>query len=155
MFQKFDFTATSKKERLIKASLIGLIAAILLGFLFSFVTYHLNMRFQFSIFYALLGYAIGIIVQKIGRGITKEFAYLAAVLTIISLLTADITTILLPFGFKYFSFSMISFVLRHQYLETIFNLFRGIDVWNNGMFLIFRVVAVVMAINYSRPTVNR
>ena len=155
MFEKFDFTATSKKQRLIKATLIGLLAAIVLGVLYSVLTYYLNLRFEFSIFYALLGLAIGTIVQKIGRGVTKEFAILAAVLTIICLIVADLTTVLIPFGLKSFSLSMIYYVVRFQYIESLIGLFSGVNIYSNGMFLLFRIVAVVMAVNNARPSINR
>lgn len=155
MFEKFDFTATSKKQRLIKATLIGLLAAIVLGVLYSVLTYYLNLRFEFSIFYALLGLAIGTIVQKIGRGVTKEFAILAAVLTITCLIVADLTAVLLPFGLKSFSLSMISYVVRFQYIESLIGLFSGVNIYSNGMFLLFRIVAVVMAVNNARPSINR
>lgn len=155
MFKRFDFTATSKRERLLKASLIGLVVAFILGVSFSVLNAMLPFGLEFSLLYLLLGFLMGKTVAHIGRGVTAEFAYLAAILTFIMLLTADVTTVLLVVGWQNLSFATIAFVLKYTYFGTLLELIGGQNVLNNGLFLLFRIFAIFVAYNYSRPTINR
>lgn len=149
MFDKFDFTATSKKERLIKAGIFGFIAAIVLGFLYGYLVVNLNIRFEFSIFFVLLGYGIGYTVSHFGRGVTKEFSILAAILAIICILVADLTLIIQSFNHPpFFSMSImdgLKYLFTQYYIDPIIALVSGQSIWNNGMFFLFRILAVSVA----------
>lgn len=127
----FDTRSMSQNQRFNRMILIGLIAAIILGFAYGLVS-DLAGGWELHVLYLLIGYLIGNFVRRVGRGVQKRFQILAAVLTILVILIGDMVYPMLVNGLPF------SFILS----ITLRNYFSGIS---GLLSLIFRVSAVVVA----------
>ena len=111
----FDTRTLSQTQKFQRISIIGSIAAILLGFVYGFVS-QLAGGWELHGLYLFLGYVIASLVRKVGRGAQKRFQILGAVLTLVVILVGDM---LFPFLMLNASLSsIISFTLRN-YLSGI------------------------------------
>jgi len=144
MFEDFKLFGTSRQERMTRGLLIGIPAAILLGTLYGAVMHYSNMRIEFEFIIVGLGLAMANVVKYITHGVQKQFGYLAAGLTVLCLLVADMVTI---FGFRVFDFGLF-FSLR----VTIQMYFTGIQysVLSGALSLLFRGMAIFYAYQNGR-----
>ena len=144
---------TTNKQRIIVAAIVGPIAGIIIGIIYNYIsnifTYKLNFRFEFSIVFIFLGYLLGMTIQKLGRGVTKEYSIIAGVSAVIMIVVADWFSFYEVFGF----FNFIQFALT-VYIQPLFEL-SITDLYGAlNLFLtyLFRYWAITTAIKYSRIT---
>ncbi|MCR4950612.1 MAG: hypothetical protein K6A40_04725 [Solobacterium sp.] len=74
-------------QRFLKALLCSLAAAVVLGIAYGML--HSILRIEASIIYIGIGWCIGQVVKKTGRGVHKRFAVLGAVMTLLAILIGD------------------------------------------------------------------
>ena len=84
MIKVFNTHALTSNQRFNRAILVGVVTALV-----GAVVYGLFLHF-FAILYVGLGWAIGTVIKKYGRGVQPKFSYLAAGLTVFSILLADL-----------------------------------------------------------------
>lgn len=117
---KFDYHAVSKKDRIIKTLIFGVPAAILLGIIGAFAI-RLSILMSFNIIYYIvvlgIGYIMGNIVKKIGRGTTSEFLVIAAILAVVSILIAMYLYTVIYYGAE----SPVDFIVSMLYSIGSFN----------------------------------
>jgi len=84
MLKVFNTHALSSNQRFTRAIIVGLAAALLCA-----LVYGLFLGFT-PILFLGSGWVIGNAIKKYGRGVQPKFAYLAAGLTLFSILLADL-----------------------------------------------------------------
>lgn len=88
---KFNYHAVSKKDRIKKTLLFGVPASVIVGLVGSLVLYlatQIGINLVYYIAVLSIGYVMGSLVRKIGRGTTSEFLVIAGVLGVFSVLLA-------------------------------------------------------------------
>lgn len=86
---KFNFHAVSKKDRIKKTLLFCTPASLAVGLVGAFLLMIVRQIGSSLLYYAFIlaiGYVVGTMVRKIGRGTTVEFLVIAGVLATISIL---------------------------------------------------------------------
>ncbi len=86
--QVFNSRAVTRQQRFVRAIIFGSIAAIGLAIIYGIISS--LTRFEFSVVYVGIGYLIGMVISKYGRGVQVQFSVLAAVLAVISFILGDI-----------------------------------------------------------------
>lgn len=86
----FNTRALSQNQRFTRALLVGIPSALVLGITYGYIVRILPIRF--SIIYLGIGWLIGDLIRKYGRGVQKKFSILAALCAIGSFLIADAVT---------------------------------------------------------------
>lgn len=137
MFRVYNSFALNSKQRFLRACLFGIPTAIGLG-----VGYGILSRFMpitFSIIYVGIGYVIGYVIQKYGRGVQPKFSYLAGGLALLSFILSDIVRY---FGISlgYNLLSQIIAIVSQVYLGSLYGLIN----------LAFIAWGVIMAYNTAR-----
>jgi len=137
MFRVYNSFALNSKQRFVRACLFGFPTAIGLG-----IAYGILSRFMpitFSIIYVGIGYVIGYVIQKFGRGVQPKFSYLGGGLALLSFILSDIVRY---FGLNlgYNLFSQIIAIVSQVYLGSIYGLIN----------LAFIAWGVIMAYNTAR-----
>ena len=144
MFDDFKLFGTSRQERMTRGLLVGIPAAILLGALYGAMMYYTQFRVEFEFVIIGLGLAMATVVKFITHGVQKQFGYLAAGLTVLCLIVADMVRI---FGFNVFDYGLF-FCLRvtlQMYFTTIqYNALSGM------LTLLFRAMAIFYAYQNGR-----
>jgi len=84
MLKVFNTRALSSKQRFVKAIIVGSLTALVLA-----LVYGLILRF-IPIVYIGIGWAIGMAIQKYGRGVQPKFSYLAAGLMVFCIILGDL-----------------------------------------------------------------
>lgn len=137
MFRVYNSFALNSKQRFLRACLFGIPTAIGLGITYGIISRILPIAF--SIVYVGIGYLIGYVIQKFGRGVQPKFSYLAAGLAILSFILSDIIRY---FGFNLgFDFmSQIIVIITQVYLGSVYGLIN----------LAFIAWGVIMAFNTAR-----
>lgn len=120
---KFNYRAVGKKARIKKTLVLGIPISIGIAFIGAFII-NLAKSIGLNIFYYLsvmaIGYAIGVIVKKIGRGTTNEFLYIAGTLAFFSISLA----LFLSYRFSGFPITIMGFLFNILFtLPTIQNQF--------------------------------
>jgi len=87
MLKVFNTHALNSKQRFTRALIVGIPTALGLGIAYGIITRFIPITF--SIVYVGIGYLIGLVIQKYGRGVQPKFSYLAAGLAIVSFVLAD------------------------------------------------------------------
>ncbi len=90
MMKVFNTRALSQNQRFTKALIVGIPTALILGIAYGYIVRILPIRF--SIIYLGIGWLIGDVIRKYGRGVQAKFSYLAAILAVISFLISDAVT---------------------------------------------------------------
>jgi hypothetical protein len=137
MFRVYNSFALNSKQRFLRACLFGIPTAIGLGIAYGIISRILPIAF--SIVYVGIGYLIGYVIQKFGRGVQPKFSYLAAGLAVLSFILSDVIRY---FGFNlgYDLFGQILAIVSQVYLGSI-----------NGLInLAFIAWGVIMAFNTAR-----
>lgn len=131
---KFNYRAVTKKERIKKTLLLGIPASILIGIIGAFVIY-IAISVGFNILYYLavlgIGYIVGSMVKKIGRGTTSEFLLIAGLLSGLSVLIAMFTFInifMFPISITGFFSYILTFEISRYFsiIEVIFAVAVGV-----------------------------
>jgi hypothetical protein len=137
MFRVYNSFALNSKQRFLRACLFGIPTAIGLGIAYGIISRILPIAF--SIVYVGIGYLIGYVIQKFGRGVQPKFSYLAAGLTILSFILSDVIRY---FGFN-LGFDLVSqiiAIITQVYLGSVYGLIN----------LAFIAWGVIMAYNTAR-----
>lgn len=138
----YNLHTRNDNTRFLAALAIGIVAAFGLGICYGFV--HSLLRIEFEYLYLLIGYAIAMVVQYVGRGVSIKYNILGAVLCVLAVFIGDIVSIF-GFGGLYllmYPSAWLSFV------QTELNSFRS--MWG-VISLLLRVSGVYIA--YMRSTV--
>jgi len=137
MFRVYNSFALNSKQRFLRACLFGIPTAIGLGIAYGIISRILPIAF--SIVYVGIGYLIGYVIQKFGRGVQPKFSYLAAGLAILSFILSDVI--------RYFGFNL-GYDLVSQIIAIITQVYLGSI---NGLInLAFIAWGVIMAFNTAR-----
>jgi hypothetical protein len=135
MMRIFNTQALSQKQRFTKAILMALPASIGLGYAYGILTFFIPIRF--SIVYIGIGWLLGRLIQKVGRGIDLKFSILAAVLAVLSFLISDLISIV---GFNPLPYLSLLYILPFSYLSSI----------NGLLHLLFIGLGAIMAYDQAR-----
>lgn len=131
----FNTRTLSQNQRFQRIIPIGIVAAIILGFAYGFIS-DLAGGWELHVLYIILGFAIAYVVRVIGRGAQPRFQVLGAILAIIVIVIGDIIYPVvvhqLPIGL------MFSYTLR--------NMLSGIS---GLLSLLFRLSAIYIAYSNS------
>lgn len=95
MFKVYNKRAVTRQERFMNALVVGIGATVAITFIYGLLASIL--RVEFSVVYLAIGYAIGYVIQKYGRGVQIQFSILAAVLAALCFLFGDMIAM---FGFR-------------------------------------------------------
>ena len=90
MFRIYNSSAITRKQRFQNAVVSGVIAAVL-----CIITFMIILRIfhtYFSALFIMFGYFIGIAIQRYGKGVQIQFAVLAIILTLITMIICDLLT---------------------------------------------------------------
>ncbi len=124
MIKVFNTRALSQNQRFNRALLVGIPSALVLGIAYGFLNRIIPIRF--SVIYLGIGWLIGDLIQKNGRGVQKKFNILAALCAIASFLIADAMT-----------YVGLLFVLWPQVILSLFiSYFSGISGMIHLLFMI-------------------
>lgn len=115
MLKVFNTHALNSKQRFTRALIVGIPTALGLGIAYGMITRFIPITF--SIVYVGIGYLIGLVIQKYGRGVQPKFSYLAAGLAIVSFVLADAVQYL-GLGNLIYVFQLIPFLIQ-SYLGSI------------------------------------
>lgn len=152
MFDNFDITPTSRKQRLLYGTIAGLVSAIVLGIGYGAIMHYLRIPVELSIVFVGLGMLIGRAVRKFGRGVQRqiEFSVIAAVCAVICFILADAVS---WYGFelftRYLGFfpEIIGFVIQ-SWFDFSYSAF------NSVLGLLFRLGGIYYAYINARVIVN-
>jgi|GEM_PF-3253276 len=136
MLQDFKLFGTSRNERFIRGLVCGIPAAIVIGAVYGGIMHYSQITWEISYLIIGLGVAVAYVVRTTSRGVQMQFGILAALLTVLCILTADMINI---WGFDIFIYGFF-FCLR----TTIRIMFDFGDV-NAILRLTFRVISVIVA----------
>lgn len=95
MVKVYNTRAITRQERFQNALIYGIGATVIITLGYGLLSN--LMRIEFSIVYLAIGYAIGMIIQKFGRGVQIQFSILAAVLAVFCFMVGDMISL---FGFE-------------------------------------------------------
>lgn len=140
MFKVYNKRAVTRQERFQKALIYGILATILITIIYGLFTRFLHI--EFSIVYLFVGYSIGAIIQKYGRGVQIQFSILAACLAAFCFIFGDMIA---WFGFEVLLAPTFWPFAIQVILANYFNL--GI---NSLLSLLFRVGGVYLAYSNAR-----
>ncbi len=143
MFQVFNKGALTRNQRFARAVVFGTLASLSLCLVYGLISS--SMRIEFSYAFVLMGYLIGLAIQKIGRGVQVQFSILGAVLAALTFVFADLIA---WYGFSVFtSLDFLMFGLR-SWLNVMMNFTAG---GVSGLLsLLFRGFGVIVAYQNSR-----
>ena len=143
MFQVFNKGALTCNQRMARAVLFGTLASIGLCVVYGLVSSLMHIEFSYA--FVAIGYAIGMVIQKMGRGVQIQFSILGAVLAALTFIFADLIA---WFGFSIFlSVDGLLFGLR-AWASMMLDFSAG---GVSGLLsLLFRVFGVVVAYQNSR-----
>lgn len=108
---KFNFHAVGKKDRIKKTLLFCTPASIAVGLVGAFllmIVMQINSSLLYYAFILGIGYVVGTMVRKIGRGTTVEFLVIAGILATISILM----TMYFFYVFQGFAPSLMQFITQ-------------------------------------------
>ena len=85
--QVFNSQLLTNRQRWILALVVGIPFTLLFAIVFGWINQRLS--FELEILYIGVGYIIGYVIQKVGRGVEPKFSYLAVILTVLLFLISD------------------------------------------------------------------
>ena len=138
--QVFNTHTLTSKQRFTNGLISGSIACIVLGILYGVITNAIGLHS--SLLMILIGYGIGWTISRFGRGVQPKFAWMGAILTIISIFIAEMT---LYFGIEIFIHPSLWF----EAIKSILQINLNISL-NSLISILFKISAVVIAYQTSR-----
>ena len=99
---KFNYRAVSKKDRIIKTLVLGIPYTLLIslgGAISLLFVQRLGVNILYYAVVLGIGFIIGSMVRKIGRGLTIEFMIIAAIFTVVSVLLSFYISVSYNLGF--------------------------------------------------------
>ncbi len=140
MLKVFNTHALTSKQRFSRALLVGIVTA--LGSAMIYGVIKPAIMFEFSVVYIGIGWLIGSVIQKYGRGVQVKFSILAAVLAALCFILADLFGYFgLQLLFQPITLIQLIFQIIPSYLQTNINSLLG---------LAFRALGVYMAYSNAR-----
>lgn len=137
MYRIYNSFKLNSNQRFLNAILYGIPTALGLGIAYGYISRILPITF--SIVYVGIGYLIGMVIQKFGRGVQVKFSILGAVLAGIAFVLSDVV--------RYFGLSLNPIIL-YQAVLIITQVYLGSI---NGLInLLFFAWGIVTAYNKSR-----
>ena len=137
MYRIYNSFKLNSNQRFLNALLYGIPTALGLGIAYGYISRILPITF--SIVYVGIGYLIGMVIQKFGRGVQVKFSILGAVLAGIAFVLSDVV--------RYFGLSLNPIIL-YQAILIITQVYLGSI---NGLInLLFFAWGIVTADNKSR-----
>jgi hypothetical protein len=137
MYRIYNSFKLNSNQRFLNALLYGIPTALGLGIAYGYISRILPITF--SIVYVGIGYLIGMVIQKFGRGVQVKFSFLGAVLAGIAFVLSDVV--------RYFGLSLNPIIL-YQAVLIITQVYLGSI---NGLInLLFFAWGIVTAYNKSR-----
>lgn len=137
MYRIYNSFKLNSNQRFLNALLYGIPTALGLGIAYGYISRILPITF--SIVYVGIGYLIGMVIQKFGRGVQVKFSILGAVLAGIAFVLSDVV--------RYFGLSLNPIIL-YQAILIITHVYLGSI---NGLInLLFFAWGIVTAYNKSR-----
>jgi len=137
MYRIYNSFKLNSNQRFLNALLYGIPTALGLGIVYGYISRILPITF--SIVYVGIGYLIGMVIQKYGRGVQVKFSILGAVLAGIAFVLSDVV--------RYFGLSLNPIIL-YQAVLIITQVYLGSI---NGLInLLFFAWGIVTAYNKSR-----
>lgn len=145
----------SRTQRIIVASIVGPVAGLVIGILYATLYDMLRIRIEFSIVYIFLGIGLGMIIQRFGKGVGKEFVIIGALSGIIMVLSADIYPYLANLrGLSIqsiISSILINYIVRFDVMIRNFSLYGFL---NTILYYLFRFYAIYYAARNSEVGYN-
>ena len=137
MYRIYNSFKLNSNQRFLNALLYGIPTALGLGIAYGYISRILPITF--SIVYVGIGYLIGMVIQKFGRGVQVKFSILGAVLAGIAFVLSDVV--------RYFGLRLNPIIL-YQAILIITQVYLGSI---NGLInLLFFAWGIVTAYNKSR-----
>ena len=137
MYRIYNSFKLNSNQRFLNALLYGIPTALSLGIAYGYISRILPITF--SIVYVGIGYLIGMVIQKFGRGVQVKFSILGAVLAGVAFVLSDVV--------RYFGLSLNPIIL-YQAILIITQVYLGSI---NGLInLLFFAWGIVTAYNKSR-----
>lgn len=137
MYRIYNSFKLNSNQRFLNALLYGIPTALGLGIAYGYISRILPITF--SIVYVGIGYLIGMVIQKFGRGVQVKFSILGAVLAGFAFVLSDVV--------RYFGLSLNPIIL-YQAILIITQVYLGSI---NGLInLLFFAWGIVTAYNKSR-----
>lgn len=137
MYRIYNSFKLNSNQRFLNALLYGIPTALGLGIAYGYISRILPITF--SIVYVGIGYLIGMVIQKFGRGVQVKFSILGAALAGIAFVLSDVV--------RYFGLSLNPIIL-YQAILIITQVYLGSI---NGLInLLFFAWGIVTAYNKSR-----
>jgi hypothetical protein len=141
MFKVYNKDALTRNERFQNAVVVGIGATVGLTLVYGFITSLLSL--EFSVLYMLMGYVIGLVIQKAGRGVQVRFSVLAAICAFFCFFIGDMISI---FGFAV----LVSPSMWFDAVRIILSIWlSGLDI-STLLSLAFRVLGIYFAYVYAR-----
>ena len=141
MIQIFNTHALNSQQRFTRALLGGIVGSIVIGLIYGIFMQFIHI--ESSLLLVAVGYCVGMVVQKCGRGVQQRFSVLGAVLCVLAILIADMVTY---FGLS----SLITPALWPSYLQTLLQHIYLAASLSSVLSIVFRAAAVGVAYQYSR-----
>ena len=154
MFDNFNVVPRTRNQRRIFSLIIGLVLAITIGLVYGLFMNSFNIRFEFQIVFILIGYGIGIAIQKIGRGVQGqiEFSIIAAGCAFLCFLIADLVTLR---GLSIFTTHLSTIHIHIQFIfARMFDLSGG-NLLFSVLSIFFRAAGVLYAYRNAVLVINR
>jgi hypothetical protein len=91
MLKVFNTRALTSNQRFSRALMVGIPAALAAAILYGIISP--AIRFEFSVVYVGIGWGLGWLIQKYGRGVQPKFSILAAVLAALCFVLGDLISV--------------------------------------------------------------
>ena len=140
MLKVFNTRALNSNQRFSRALIVGIPTALAAAILYGLISP--MIRFEFSVVYVGIGWGLGILIQKFGRGVQPKFSILAAVLAALCFILGDLISYV-GVGILFNPILLIQLIFLNlpAYLQTNLNALLGTA---------FRVLGVYMAYTNAR-----
>ena len=86
--QIYNANALNNNQRFVKAIIIGVLSSVGIGLAYGLILSLVHI--QMEIFFLAMGWCIGQVIQKYGRGVGKKFQVLGAICTFLAILIGDL-----------------------------------------------------------------
>jgi len=140
MYTIFNTPALSSRQRFIRAIIVSIPTAIV--FVLAYGLLYNTLRIVISIAFILMGYGLGYVIQKAGRGVKQYFSIYGAVLCAITFILADLSSVL-PFQY------WLNPQLFGEGIQIVLTYYLKTDI-NSLLDIAFRAYGVYLAYKYAR-----
>ncbi len=136
MLKIYNKNALTQKERFVQAIIFGTLATI--GLIICYVLFNRIIGdWEFQVAFIAVGYAIGYVVKKTGRGVQLKFSILAAILCTFVIAFGDLFTYF-PEIITYPNLWFDGFrIILHVYSQLDFNAIIGLLFRATGIYIAY------------------